>query len=97
MRRRTLLKAAATGLTGLPRFSIAQPANTRVLRFVPQANLTLLDPIITTAAVTANHAWMSMGYAVWSECRPTAEAADGGRLHGNQPMDGLICSGCATG
>src|SRR5690242_17171763 len=23
-----------------------------------------------------------MGYAVWSECRPTAEAADGGRLHG---------------
>ena len=42
----------------LPRFAIAQPANARVLRFVPQANLTLLDPIITTAAVTANHAWM---------------------------------------
>jgi peptide/nickel transport system substrate-binding protein len=33
-------------------------ANARVLRFVPQANLTVLDPIVTTAAVTANHAWM---------------------------------------
>ena len=33
-------------------------ADARVLRFVPQANLTVLDPIITTAAVTANHAWM---------------------------------------
>jgi peptide/nickel transport system substrate-binding protein len=28
------------------------------MRFVPQSNLTLLDPIITTAAVTANHAYM---------------------------------------
>src|SRR6202035_2149905 len=27
-------------------------------RFVPQANLPVLDPIVTTAAVTANHAWM---------------------------------------
>ena len=42
----------------LPRFAIGQTADARVLRFVPQANLTLLDPIITTAAVTANHAWM---------------------------------------
>src|ERR1700676_3032885 len=55
MKRRTLLGAAAAAL---PRFAIAQPASSRVLRFVPQANLTLLDPIITTAAVTANHAWM---------------------------------------
>jgi peptide/nickel transport system substrate-binding protein len=44
--------------SSLPRFSIAQPANARVLRFVPQANLTVLDPIITTAAVTLNHGWM---------------------------------------
>jgi peptide/nickel transport system substrate-binding protein len=60
MRRRSFLRAAAGGAAAasLPRFSIAQPANARVLRFVPQANLTLLDPIFTTAAVTANHAWM---------------------------------------
>src|SRR6476469_10201802 len=60
MRRRTFLRAGAGSLAAstLPRFAIAQPANARVLRFVPQANLTVLDPIITTAAVTANHAWM---------------------------------------
>src|ERR1700761_1288485 len=57
MKRRTLLGAAAAS-AALPRFAIAQPTSARVLRFVPQANLTLLDPIITTAAVTANHAWM---------------------------------------
>jgi peptide/nickel transport system substrate-binding protein len=58
MQRRTFLRTGAAGLAAasLPRFSIAQPAD--VLRFVPQANLTLLDPIFTTAAVTANHAWM---------------------------------------
>ena len=60
MRRRALLRAGAAGAVGasLPRFSIAQPASADVLRFVPQANLTVLDPIFTTAAVTANHAWM---------------------------------------
>jgi peptide/nickel transport system substrate-binding protein len=60
MKRRTFLRTGAAGVAAatLPRFSIAQPANARVLRFVPQANLTLLDPIITTAAVTANHGWM---------------------------------------
>ena len=60
MKRRTLLRTGAAGVAAatLPRFSIAQPANPRVLRFVPQANLTVLDPIFTTAAVTANHGWM---------------------------------------
>ena len=57
MKRRTFLTASAAA-AALPRISIAQPANARVLRFVPQANLTVLDPIITTAAVTANHGWM---------------------------------------
>ena len=59
MKRRTLLAGAAgVAAAALPRFSIAQPANARVLRFVPQANLTVLDPIFTTAAVTANHGWL---------------------------------------
>ena len=60
MKRRTFLRTGTAGVAAatLPRFSIAQPANARVLRFVPQANLTLLDPIITTAAVTTNHGWM---------------------------------------
>ena len=60
MNRRSFLRAGAAGITAssLPRFSIAHPTNARVLRFVPQANLTVLDPIITTAAVTINHGWM---------------------------------------
>ena len=60
MKRRAFLQTttAATAAATLPKsFAIAQPARARVLRFVPQANLTLLDPIFTTAAVTANHSW----------------------------------------
>ncbi len=54
MKRRTFLRTGAAGVVAatLPRISIAQPANERVLRFVPQANLTVLDPVFTTAAVT---------------------------------------------
>ena len=54
MRRRTLLAAAAA--SPLARPSLAQPA--AVLRMVPQANLTSIDPIWTTATVTRNHAFM---------------------------------------
>src|SRR5690242_16301788 len=60
MRRRSVLRAGLGGGVAalLPRFAIGQAADARVLRFVPQANLTVLDPIVTTAAVTANHGWM---------------------------------------
>ena len=54
MRRRTLLQGAA-GLLAAP--AIAQPAKSATLRFVPQANLTLLDPVFTTATVTSNHGY----------------------------------------
>ncbi len=54
MQRRDLL---AAGFATLAAPALAQSANSRVLRFVPQANLTSLDPIWTTAAVTENHGW----------------------------------------
>ncbi|MBV9736051.1 MAG: ABC transporter substrate-binding protein [Acidisphaera sp.] len=58
MRRRTLLKTAATGLLGsasaLAAPSIARAQDARVLRFVPQANLANLDPIWTTLYVVRN-------------------------------------------
>ena len=44
--RRQLLAAGAATLAAP---AVAQPAKTATLRFVPQANLTLLDPILTTA------------------------------------------------
>ena len=53
MHRRTLLQTAAASLLAAP--AIAQPAKATTLRFVPQANLTALDPVFTTAIVTANH------------------------------------------
>jgi peptide/nickel transport system substrate-binding protein len=81
MKRRSILAAGAAGVAAaaLPRFAIAQPANARVLRFVPQANLTLLDPIITTAAVTANHGWMVWDtlYGVNGKLEPKPQMAEG--------------------
>src|SRR4051795_3599241 len=38
--------------------AIAQPKDTKLLRFIPQADLTVLDPIWTTAYVTRNHGFM---------------------------------------
>jgi len=81
MKRRDILRAGAAGAAAaaLPRVSIAQPANARVLKFVPQANLTLLDPVITTAAVTFNHAYMTydMLYGVNAKLEPKPQMAEG--------------------
>lgn len=44
--------------TGFPLRGFAQNNNTKVLRIVPQADLKILDPIWTTAAVTVNHGYM---------------------------------------
>ena len=53
MHRRTLLSGLAASALAAP--AIAQPVKT--LRFVPQANLSALDPIWTTATVTSNHGY----------------------------------------
>ena len=61
--RRTFLSLAGSGAAALPmpaRPALGQPAAARTLRLVPQAALTILDPIFTTAAGTQNH-----GYAVF--------------------------------
>ena len=55
MKRRTFLAASAAGLA-MPAVGRAQ--GSRVLRFIPQADLTVLDPIWTTAYVTRNHGFM---------------------------------------
>ena len=53
MHRRTLLASAGAALAAPV---LAQPTTT--LRVIPQANLTSLDPIWTTAVVTRNHAYL---------------------------------------
>ena len=54
MKRRTMLAATAAAAMGTP--AIAQPV--RVLRFIPQADLSTLDPHWNTAYVTRNHGYM---------------------------------------
>jgi peptide/nickel transport system substrate-binding protein len=58
MYRRSFI-ATATGLVaaGAARPLRARTGDPRLMRFMPQANLTSLDPIWTTAAVTVNHAY----------------------------------------
>jgi peptide/nickel transport system substrate-binding protein len=55
MRRRTLLAAGAASLA-LP--AISRAADQRILKFIPQADLAVLDPIWTTAYVTRDHGYM---------------------------------------
>ena len=75
MHRRTVLKGLAASALAAP--AVAQAPS--VLRFVPQSNLSAIDPIWTTATVTGNH-----GYYVWdtlfaadSKLRPQPQMAAG--------------------
>ncbi|MBE9604831.1 ABC transporter substrate-binding protein [Acetobacteraceae bacterium H6797] len=62
LHRRSLLTGAAAGIAAgvapLSRVAIAQPARNRVLKMVPQANLTAFDAVWTTANITRNHGYM---------------------------------------
>ena len=59
MRRRTFLGTSlAASAAGLTTPAALRAQNSRVLRFIPQADLTVLDPMWTTAYVTRNHAFM---------------------------------------
>lgn len=81
MRRRSFLAAGAAslGVSSLASPALAQPANARVLRFVPQADLVVLDAMWTTAYVTRNHAFMVYDtlFGVDSQFRVTPQMLDG--------------------
>src|SRR5271157_5866320 len=55
MRRRTFLAASAASLA-LP--AVVRADNQRLLKFIPQSDLAILDPVWTTAYVTRNHSYM---------------------------------------
>jgi peptide/nickel transport system substrate-binding protein len=61
-RREILAGAAALGASALggPALGQGTAAAARVLKFIPQADLAVLDPVLTTAYVTRHH-----GYMVW--------------------------------
>lgn len=85
MHRRSLIKGAALAATlpALARPAVAQPVST--LRYVPQSNLTSLDPVWTTATVTTNHAYTVYDtlYAFDSQFRPKPQMAEGHEVSGD--------------
>lgn len=76
MKRRSLLAGAGAALAAPV---LAQPAGARTLRFVPQASLTALDPIFTTASVTTGHGYYVFDtlYGVDKDMKPRPQMAEG--------------------
>ena len=58
MDRRHFLATGAAAAATLSAPNIARGASSKVLRFIPQADLAVLDPVWTTAYVTRNHGLM---------------------------------------
>src|SRR3954467_2798653 len=85
---RPLTRRAAIGaaLLTAPRLGAAQAP--RVLKFVPQADLAVLDPVFTTATVTSNHACMVFDflYGLDADFQPQPQMVDGHDVS----QDGLL-------
>lgn len=79
MYRRTLLTGASAAAASLAMPALAQSSGSRTLIFVPQANLTSLDPIWTTATVTRNFAYLVYDtlYGVDEKLQPQPQMAAG--------------------
>jgi peptide/nickel transport system substrate-binding protein len=76
MKRRTIL-GASVGLLAIPH--VVQSASERVLRFIPQSDLTILDPVFSSVYVTRNHAYMIFDtlYGQDSAFRPHPQMVEG--------------------
>ena len=76
IQRRTLLGSAAAALAAPAH---AQPAGSRVLRYIPQADVTVLDPVVTTAYITRHHALMVWDqlYGLDAQLRPQPQMVAG--------------------
>ena len=80
MKRRHLLAGIGAAIAApLARPTIAQPAKARTLVFVPQANLSSLDPIWTTATVTRNFGFLVYDtlYGLDAQLNPKPQMVDG--------------------
>jgi peptide/nickel transport system substrate-binding protein len=86
MRRRHLLTGAvaAMGCAALARPALGQgtQAAPRVLKFIPQADLAVLDPITTTSHVTRHHGFMVWDtlYGFDADFRPQPQMVEGHRV-----------------
>ncbi len=81
MKRRSFVQGVASATAGLAlaRPNIARAAGSKVLRFIPQGDLAVLDPVWTTAYVTRNHglAVFDTLYGVDSTFQPQPQMVDG--------------------
>ncbi len=99
MKRRTIFRlgGAAAIAAASPRVAIGQSTAATTLKFVPQENLTSLDPIWTTASVTANHGYAVYDtlFAVNAKLEPKPQMAEGytvsddGRVYSITLREGL--------
>lgn len=78
-RRRFLQGAGAAAAGALAAPALAQVAANRLLKFVPSTNLSILDPIWTTATVTRNHGYLIFDtlFSVDANFRPKPQMAEG--------------------
>jgi peptide/nickel transport system substrate-binding protein len=76
MRRRTFLRTTAAALA-MPSIALGQRANT--LRFIPQSDVTVLDPHISTTYVTRNHGLLIFDtlFGFGADYKTTPQMADG--------------------
>jgi peptide/nickel transport system substrate-binding protein len=78
--RRDLLRGGAALAAGVAAPALAQgPAPNRVLRFIPHADLSSIDPIGTTGYVVRNHGYLVYDtlYSLDSQFRPRPQMAEG--------------------
>jgi peptide/nickel transport system substrate-binding protein len=98
MYRRTFLAASAACLA-LP--AVVRAQNQRVLKFIPQSDLAIVDPVWTTAYVTRNHGYMVYdtlygqsgqkdGFKVTPQMVAGHVADDGGKTWKLTLRDGLM-------
>jgi peptide/nickel transport system substrate-binding protein len=82
MQRRSFLAGAAAIAAAPIRPAIAQTTRPGVLRYVPQADLTVIDPVMTTAYVTRYHATMVWDqlYGIDSKLQPQPQMVAGHTL-----------------
>ncbi len=93
IRRRRLLASAAAGLA-LP--AIARAQSSKLLKFIPQADLSTLDPHWNTAYVTRNHAYMVFD-TLYGRTAPTRRRPQmlAGATH-RERRQALDADACAT-
>jgi peptide/nickel transport system substrate-binding protein len=87
MQRRDLMRAglALGAATALPLAAPAVAQAAKVLKFVPQSDLTVVDPVVTTAYVTRHHALMIYDqlYGIDKDFKPQPQMAEGHEISGD--------------